>query len=547
MRKYLIVALAAMFVLGFAVSSFAIHAEIPSETQAVVGAGITQITIGGEVRVRGDWRNNVYDFNKDAVSNGDASFYDERVRLSVEAKVTPNTTGFIQLETASASTAQGRPDYDYWGSTQAPNQVGTRGTVQVGNNKEGDMAILQAWILHQGSGLLGVPALIKIGHMPITIGTGLFYDHSYQGDDAILLGVDPIKGLHIIAAYADQYQSGTPATNTGTTTLTGASNPTIGVANNSVAQSVGNNNNIQSYVLLVNYDPNKDDHIGLDVTYFNDTNNGLSGLSANGLGFNSLSPNNAGSIVAPGTFSASGDIHFWNVGLNGKTNIAGFGLYAEFDQQFGTLNNNGGTSITNQGGMATLQNLDFRGRAAKAGANYTVDPVKLGIEWAYGSGDQKSTDKDIDTFVTSQGQTQHFTYVYDYRTVNAAGNIQGGLQNTWYLKGSANADITKSLAAELSFYYLRAVNNAAISTGVFYTAGTSKSIGEEVDARINYKIDRNLTYFVEGGYLFAGNFWKGANLKAQEAGELSVAQATVYSNRNPDDAWVVRHGIQLSF
>jgi len=527
-KKYFIVALAAMFVLGFAASSFAIHAEIPSETQAVVGTGMTQITIGGEIRVRGDWRNNVGDFDKNVTSSAnssDVSFYDERVRLSVEAKVTPNTTGFIQLETASSSTGEGRPDYDFWGSVQSPNQTGTRGSVQVGNNKEGTMSILQAWILHQGSGLLGVPALIKIGHMPITIGTGLFYDHSYQGDDAILLGVDPIKGLHIIAGYVDQYLGGTP-TSVPTNTAVGVNGP----------GTPASNNNIESYALLVNYDPNKDDHIGLDVTYLNDQNNGLTFISASGLGFQSIQPGNAGAIVAPGAFSGTGDIHFWNIGINGKTMIAGFGLYAEFDQQLGTLNNGGVPAPT-----VALQNQDFKGRAAKAGANYTLDPVKLGIEWAYGSGDQKATDKNIDTFITSQGQTQHFSYVYDYRTVNAAGNVQGGLQNTWYLKASGNADITKALSAELAFYYLRAVNNACISTGVFTTAGTSKSIGEEIDARMNYKIDRNLTYFVEGGYLFAGKFWEGAGKT------VNTGVDAVFANRNPDDAWVVRHCIQLSF
>jgi hypothetical protein len=532
-RKYLIVALAAMFVLGFAASSFAIHAEIPSETQAVVGTGMTQITIGGEVRVRGDWRQNVGDFDSGVTSSANSSdvkFYDERVRLSVEAKVTPNTTGYIQLETASASTTEGRPDYDFWGSVQSVNQTGTRGSVQIGNNKEGTMSILQAWILHQGSGLLGVPALVKIGHMPITIGTGLFYDHSYQGDDAILLGVDPIKGLHIIAGYVDQYLGGSPVTQTtANVTVAGPGTP-------------ASNNNIESYALLVNYDPNKDDHIGLDVTYLNDQNNGLTALSASGLGFNSVSPNFAGQIITPGgqAFSATGDIHFWNIGINGKTMIAGFGLYAEFDKQFGTLNNGGVPYTVKAGGVP---DLNFEGLAGKAGANYTIDPVKVGIEWAYGSGGDKSTKNDIDTFITSQGQTQHFSYVYDYRTVNAAGNVQGGLQNTWYLKASANADITKALSAELAYYYLRAVDNACISTGVFMTAGTSKNIGNEVDARVNYKIDRNLTYFVEGGYLFAGGFWRGANSAAQTLADVS----TVYANRNPDDAWVVRHGIQLSF
>jgi len=40
---------AVLFVLSFAASAFAIHAEIPAESQAVVGKGTTQITLGGEL------------------------------------------------------------------------------------------------------------------------------------------------------------------------------------------------------------------------------------------------------------------------------------------------------------------------------------------------------------------------------------------------------------------------------------------------------------------------------------------------------------------
>ena len=58
MKKYLALVLGVLFTLGFAASAFAIHAEIPAETQAVVAKGSTQITMGGELRFRGELRNN---------------------------------------------------------------------------------------------------------------------------------------------------------------------------------------------------------------------------------------------------------------------------------------------------------------------------------------------------------------------------------------------------------------------------------------------------------------------------------------------------------
>ena len=47
MKKFLAIILGTIFVLSFAATAFAIHAEIPSETQAVVAKGTTQITIDG--------------------------------------------------------------------------------------------------------------------------------------------------------------------------------------------------------------------------------------------------------------------------------------------------------------------------------------------------------------------------------------------------------------------------------------------------------------------------------------------------------------------
>ena len=88
-------------VLGFAVSAFAIHAEIPSETQAVVAKGGTQITLGGEIRTRGWYRDNF----SGGLSNSthSSAWWDERVRLNIGAVVAPGVEGFVQVETHSGT------------------------------------------------------------------------------------------------------------------------------------------------------------------------------------------------------------------------------------------------------------------------------------------------------------------------------------------------------------------------------------------------------------------------------------------------------------
>ena len=54
MKKCIAIIAAMLFVLGFAASAFAIHAEIPAETSAIVVKGESTVTIGGELRFRGE-------------------------------------------------------------------------------------------------------------------------------------------------------------------------------------------------------------------------------------------------------------------------------------------------------------------------------------------------------------------------------------------------------------------------------------------------------------------------------------------------------------
>ena len=481
MKKYLVIALAALFVLGFAASSFAIHAEIPAETQAVVAQSATQITIGGEIRVRGIYQQNTQDFNSNVTSSsGDAAKYDERVRLQIEAKVTPNTTGLIQLE-AGADTGASQ-DITNWGSEAS----GATGTLGFSNGKQNSMKVLQAWILHQGSGLLSVPALVKVGHMPIQIGMyGLFYEHTKFGDDAILLGVDPIKGMHLILGTVKLFEGAT-----------------------------GLNDDVNAYTFIASYDINKDSGVGLDVTYADGQN---------------LAHNGIFSGVANDT-----DLHLWNFAAHGKTRVAGLGIAGEVDVQSVKWED-----LAPAAAGVRLQDPKYTTLAAKVDFDYKINPVTLMLRGAYGSGNNNVTGLGIKKdFVTSQSFIQHDTFIYEYLTPNAAGNSNGGgLQNTWFIKAAASADITKDLDGTLSVYYLRALNSFQKEFNASTTSNlNSKAIGTEIDGIVNYKIDRNLKYYVEGGYLFAGNFWRG----------VTPVDASG-NHKNPDDAWAIRHGIQLSF
>jgi len=461
-----------MFVLGFAASSFAIHAEIPAETQAVVATGATQITIGGDLRFRAMLQRNTWDFNSTSTGTlagaGDGSYYDARVRLSVDAKVTPNTMGRIAFES-------GDNTHDtYKAGTEGSD---ARGGLAAGNAKGGNIVLLEAWILHQGSGLFGVNSFVKVGHMPVKI-DGLFYDHTKYGDDALLFGIYPIKELEIVLGSVKLLENSTAATTT---------------------------RDINGYTTIVGYTINKDSKVGADITYLDAQNGSL--------------------------FGGGSDAHLWNFAINGKTNVVGLGIAGEVDAQYGKVVDLG----------VGVPDVKLRGYAAKLDLDYTIKPVKLLAGFAYGTGtdpDKDPTDHKSRLFWTSQSYIQHYTFVYDYLTPNAAGNLGGGLQNTWYLKAGVTADIVKNLDGGLNLYYLHAVKAATTNTTLHSNEGLlSKNLGWEVDANINYQIDKNLKYWVEGGYLFAGNFWKNYTTKTWSGTTAP----------SPDDAWAIRQGIQLSF
>ncbi|MGC2064584.1 MAG: alginate export family protein [Thermodesulfovibrionales bacterium] len=185
MKKFLAIILGALFVMSFAASAFAIHAEIPSETQAIVAAGSTQITLGGEIRTRGWYQKNIVAGAPTASPSG--AWYDERVRLSIDAKVSPEVQGYVQLESGAASGSgataltANQQDLVTWGNF---------------NSKLGGMNILQAWILYKNTSLFGFGSGLKIGHMPLALGEKQFFDHTKFGDDAIVFFIDPTKELH---------------------------------------------------------------------------------------------------------------------------------------------------------------------------------------------------------------------------------------------------------------------------------------------------------------------------------------------------------------
>lgn len=261
LKKFLAIILGALLVLSFAASAFAIHAEIPAETQAVVAKSTTQIELGGFLRTRGWYFKNRAAGNNPFSTNSQ-SYYDQRAKILVDAKVTPNVEGLIELQA----------DWN-WGTF---------------NTKADNPDIIQAWILYKGTGLFGFNSGLKIGHMPLALGEQQFFQHTTNGDDAIVFFMDPTKALHIGLLTIKLANDG--GANVFTTT----------------GSATNNTDDLDAYVALMTYKINDKNTIGANYTYLNKSDMRLK---------------------------------LQNLGLHANGNIAGLGYKGELDVQFGDITN----------------------------------------------------------------------------------------------------------------------------------------------------------------------------------------------------------------
>ena len=423
--------------MGFAASAFAIHAEIPAETQAVVATGSTQITLGGELRTRGWYRKNLSAGLP--VDKGSYSWYDQRVRLSVDAKVSPNVQAFIQLESEGSGYDNTNDKYT-WGTS-----FGNSG---FGNAKpESDPSFLQAWILYTGSGLFGVPAGLKVGHMPLKLSYGQFFDHTQMGDDALVFFVDPTKNMHIGVL-------------------------TIKLNEDSITD---NTNDLDAYVALMTYKFSDAIKAGINYTYLNNSD----------LGFSQQ-----------------------NLGLHADGKVGNFGYKAAVDFQFGKLfkDVSGLDEKTFKGWAASL-NADYkldpvllRGAFVYGSGedDATGDDIKEFVPYV----------GNVQNYAFIY-EYQARTTAFNKSTLNPGAPSNGhaaGVANTMYANLGVDWKATKDVTLSLDGYYFWASETGAWEDVTHNDV--SSTAGWEIDAKVRYQIAKNLFYQIDAGYFDSGSFYE---------------------------------------
>ncbi len=417
MNRYLAIIVGLLFVLGLAAPSLA----------TVVAKGDTKVTLSGSLRFRGMMEE--VDFDSDS---NPKSYYDARVRLKLSAKISKSVKAVVELESDSGDIdGQGGGTENWkWGQIQGSAQ----GVYKEGNTRPAQVMIRQAWLQYD-PGVVG----IKVGHMPLTLGSGIFFNHKKFGDDAIVLFADPNKQTHLAALTIKLNE-----------------------------RSSGKSDDATAYVALASYKAGALT-VGGDVTYLDDQPDAT---------------------------------HLWNIGLRAKAKLGGVTIKGDVELQTGEIED---------------ANIDFEGYAVVLGADFKVGKAKIGIEGGIGSGDDDPADDKEESFITTLGAHLNAplkTFVYDYRVKSNCGkNV--GLCNTTFAKLSAKGKATKRLGLSGQLVWLKATEDV----------NGEDQIGVELDGKVTYKLAKNLKYYVEGGYLFAGDFY----------------------GPDADDAWAIRHGIIVKF
>ena len=438
MRKFIFIVLSVLLVLSFTALALA---EEP------------QIKLGGRILVRGWWFDNVnfepndsklWGIPEDANST---AMYTTNAYLTVDAKITDNLQAYMELETSGGENRQS--GLYVWGAND--------------QKPSADLFFRQLWMQYTGSGLLGVPAGIKVGHQLLTLGEKQFYNMERFGTDAVVVFVEPTKELFLGALTAKQFE--------GDYAVSG--------------------DDVDADVIMGTYKLDKDNTLGL---------------------FGALV--NCNDIPLAGGPSFLDGLQLWNIGLHANGKIMNALTYAaELDWQFGDLEERG----------AGEENENFKGWAIMAKLGYAVPSAPLTIRgsFAMGSGEDNLDDEDISEFQflgpadteTAVARFVHYTQIYE-RTINTAAFeqvISGPLRNT----GTANTTYfnlgldympMKDLTLSLDGFYLQATETGGWEDLLGHSV--DDSLGWEVDFKGSWKITKNLTYFVEAGAFDAGDFYE---------------------------------------
>ncbi len=419
------------------------------------------VTVGGEINIRSRYFSEL-DLNKnDGGNDAHQAFTQERVLLEVNAKASDNLKGKVAIWN----------DFDTWGRFEAPqgnNTTASEVSPYLPSGNPGIISIREAWIDFM---LPDLPVGIKAGHQLLQLSQGWFFRSNYMGSDAWVVYL-PSGGNTFALTDVKAFEN-VPAKAS---------------------------DDIDFYTALGNFKLGDDMTAGFDVTWLDDRAGQL--IS----GYETFLTRIPGIPVPP---IAQG-MYLLNLGLNFTGTVGIVKLKGELDVQDGNWKGGhfGGTG-----------DLKFDGNQIVIQGSIPVDIVTINATLARGSGDKRSTNNRYEGIVDFQDIAQHYTLLYEYKVVTAAGFRNTGFANTTAVSVGAMVKLSKSVQVGGDVWYFGATEKANINpaTGGYGTGGLSHDAGTEVDLKANWQLYDNLSWNWTLGYFTPGNVYRQADGSGKDA------------------------------
>jgi hypothetical protein len=201
-----------------------------------------------------------------------------------------------------------------------------------------------------------------------------------------------------------------------------------------------------------------------------------------------------------------------------KAKIGPVALQAEALYYFGDARKWEGTIYGSPFDNTTVGgNITINALSVYVDANVNLGPAYVGGTFAYLSGDKPDPNNINGTGSTLEGgintgganfnpclilfNTETMGYWAGPVGTDAAGALDTQMNNAWFFQGRVGVKPTPQWDVMLSLAYATADQKPTGFNGTY---------GTEVDLTATYKITNNLSYMLGGGYLFTGDYFKGA-------------------------------------
>jgi hypothetical protein len=360
-------------------------------------------------------------------------------------------------------------DWDTWGRFEAP-----MGAAEPRTKTTGGLDLREAWINFK---MPGTPVGVKGGHMLLQLGNGWFFRDMKYGSDAWVVYTD-IDALH------------------------------LGVVNIKVGENVvANADDTDAFAFVAAYKLSDKASIGINFTNVNDRA---------GKTFDALYAVPAGAVQNASLQNA--ELTF--SGMLGPVN-----LKADIDVQMGDA------KIVN-GVTGVYDKHKFEGNQIVLQATIPMDALTINATAARGSGANTTSvtpDTNFKEYIALMDGDIHYTLIYEYLVPTAAGqsftSLHTGFGNTTAASLGLGINATKNLMIGVDAWYLQATEAVGTYTDVLGNLVTSKDLGYEVDAKINWKLYENLSWNTMLGYFAPGKAYQTLDPVTLGGKDATVAEA----------------------